>query len=104
MFISALLWGAFLYPNLRKEVNFMSKKVFIGIGHGGSDSGAVKYIVEKDYTLMTAKAVADYLGEYSIKYKMSRTKDIDIDMDSKVKMCNDYKPDLVIDRATAFTF
>ncbi len=75
----------------------MSKKVFIGVGHGGTDSGAVKYIVEKDYTLMTAKAVAGYLGEYGIKYKMSRTKDIDTDMDSKVKMCNDYKPDLVID-------
>ena len=29
----------------------MSKKVFIGVGHGGTDSGAVKYIVEKEYTL-----------------------------------------------------
>ena len=23
------------------------KKVFIGVGHGGSDGGAVKYLVEK---------------------------------------------------------
>lgn len=72
-------------------------KVFIGVGHGGTDSGAVKYIVEKDYTLRTALTVAEYLEEYGISYKMSRTSDIDTDMDSKVKMCNDYQPDLVID-------
>ncbi len=75
----------------------MAKKVFIGVGHGGSDSGAVKYIIEKEYTLKTAQAVAEYLKEYGISYKMSRTADIDTDMDSKVKMCNDYNPDLVID-------
>ncbi len=73
------------------------KKVFIGVGHGGTDSGAVKYITEKEYTLKTAQAVAEYLKEYGIEYKMSRTADIDTDMDSKVKMCNNYKPDLVID-------
>ncbi len=73
------------------------KKVFIGVGHGGSDPGAVKFITEKEYTLKTAKAVAEYLEEYGIEYKMSRTADVDTDMDSKVKMCNDYKPDLVID-------
>ena len=28
----------------------MSKKVFIGVGHGGTDSGAVKYIVCLLYT------------------------------------------------------
>ena len=72
-------------------------KVFIGVGHGGTDSGAVKYIVEKDYTLRTAQAVAECLKEYGIEYKLSRTSDIDTDMDSKVKLCNDYSPDLVID-------
>ena len=75
----------------------MAKKVFIGVGHGGSDPGSVKYITEKEYTLKTAKAVSEYLEDYGIEYKLSRTSDIDTDMDSKVKMCNDYKPDLVID-------
>lgn len=75
----------------------MAKKVFIGVGHGGSDPGAVKYFTEKEYTLKTAKAVAEYLKEYGIEYKLSRTSDIDTDMDSKVKMCNDYNPDIVID-------
>ncbi|MCM1227298.1 MAG: N-acetylmuramoyl-L-alanine amidase [Clostridium sp.] len=75
----------------------MAKKVFIGVGHGGSDSGAVKYIVEKEYTLKTAMAAAEYLKEYGVEYKLSRTADIDTDMNSKVKMCNDYNPDLVAD-------
>ena len=75
----------------------MSKKVFIGVGHGGSDSGAVKYIIEKEYTLKVAKLVAEYLKARGVEYKLSRTTDVDTDMNSKVKMCNDYKPDLVID-------
>lgn len=75
----------------------MSKKVFIGVGHGGSDSGAVKYIIEKEYTLKVAKLVAEYLKARGVEYKLSRTADVDTDMNSKVKMCNDYKPDLVID-------
>ena len=75
----------------------MSKKVFIGVGHGGSDSGAVKYIIEKEYTLKVAKLVAKYLETRGVEYKLSRTADVDTDMNSKVKMCNDYKPDLVID-------
>ena len=75
----------------------MSKKVFIGVGHGGSDSGAVKYIIEKEYTLKVAKLVAEYLKARGIECKLSRTTDVDTDMNSKVKMCNDYKPDLVID-------
>lgn len=29
-------------------------KVYIGVGHGGSDSGAVKYLVEKDVNLKMA--------------------------------------------------
>ncbi len=75
----------------------MAKKVFIGVGHGGADSGAVGHIIEKEYTLKTAQAVSEYLKEYGIEFKLSRTSDTDTDMDSKVKICNDYKPDLVID-------
>ena len=75
----------------------MSKKVFVGVGHGGSDSGAVKYIIEKEYTLKVAKLVAKYLKEKGVECKLSRTTDIDTDMNSKVKMCNAYNPDLIID-------
>lgn len=75
----------------------MAKKVFIGVGHGGVDYGAVKYITEKEYTLKTAFALAEVLSKYGVDYKLSRTQDIDTDMDSKVAMCNAYKPDLVVD-------
>ena len=73
----------------------MSKEVFIGVGHGGTDSGAVKYIVEKEYTLKTAFALSEILSKYGVDFKLSRTQDIDTDMDSKVAMCNKYAPDLV---------
>lgn len=75
----------------------MSKKVFIGVGHGGSDPGAVKYIVEKEYTLKVAYALSEILSKYGVDFKLSRTQDIDTEMDSKVDMCNAYKPDLVVD-------
>ena len=75
----------------------MSKKVFIGVGHGGSDPGAKDYITEKEYTLKTAFALAEILSEYGVDYKLSRTQDIDTDMNSKTAMCNNYDPDLVVD-------
>lgn len=75
----------------------MSKKVFIGIGHGGCDSGAVKYIVEKEYTLKVGYALSEILSDNGVDFKMSRTQDIDTDMNSKVAMCNNYNPDLVVD-------
>ena len=37
------------------------------------------------------------MSKYGVDYKLSRTQDIDTDMDSKVAMCNAYKPDLVVD-------
>ena len=75
----------------------MSKKVFIGVGHGGSDPGAVKYFVEKEYTLKVAYALSEILSKNGVDFKLSRTQDVDTEMNSKVKMCNDYNPDLVID-------
>lgn len=36
-------------------------RVFIGVGHGGTDPGAVGYLVEKDVNLKMARACYDYL-------------------------------------------
>ena len=58
----------------------MSKKVFIGVGHGGSDPGANVLITEKEYTQKTTFALAEILSEYCMDYKMSRIQDIDTDM------------------------
>ena len=48
------------------------KKVYIGVGHGGSDSGAVKYLVEKDINLYMAMACRDYLKENGVETYISR--------------------------------
>ena len=75
----------------------MAKKVFIGVGHGGSDPGAVKYIKEKDVNLVMALAMRDYLEDYGIQVLMSRTKDENDTLQDEIKECNKFKPDLAID-------
>ena len=75
----------------------MSKKVFIGVGHGGSDPGASKYLVEKDVNLNMALACKDYLEARGVVVKMSRTKDENDPIAEEVKECNAFNPDLAID-------
>ena len=85
------------YCNLGKDGKLKPIKVFVGVGHGGYDPGAVGYIVEKEYTLKTAKVVEEYLKEAGIEYILSRDADIDTTMESKLELCNNYDPDLIID-------
>ncbi len=73
------------------------KKVFIGVGHGGSDSGAVGYITEKDVNLQMALACRDFLTAYGVDVRMSRTKDENDTVGKEVRECNAYDPDLAID-------
>ena len=80
-----------------KEESKMSKKVFIGVGHGGSDSGAVGYIVEKEANLVMALACRDYLVAHGVEVRMSRTKDEEDPINEEVRECNAYNPDLAID-------
>lgn len=72
-------------------------KVFLGVGHGGSDSGAVGYIVEKDVNLNMALACKDYLEANGVEVKMSRYKDEDDSLNEEVRECNAYNPDLAVD-------
>ena len=80
-----------------EETPVSKKKVFIGVGHGGSDSGAVGYITEKDVNLQMALACRDFLTAYGVDVRMSRTKDEDDDINEEVRECNAYDPDLAID-------
>ena len=77
----------------------MSKelKVFIGVGHGGSDPGAVGYIEEADANLVMAKACRDLLEANGVIVKMSRTKDENDPVSEEVKECNAFNPDLAVD-------
>lgn len=72
-------------------------KVFIGVGHGGSDPGAVKYIVEKDIALKQAKACRDYLKKAGVETMLSRETDVTEDLTVRIKKCNTFKPDCALD-------
>lgn len=76
----------------------MAKKVFIGVGHGGSDPGAVANgFKEKDLNLVIALACQDELARHGVLTQMSRTKDDSETLTEKVKECNAFSPDLALD-------
>lgn len=75
----------------------MSKKVFIGVGHGGSDPGAVGYIKEADVNLNMATACKEYLEANGVSVKMSRTTDENDPVSEEIKECNAFDPDLAVD-------
>ena len=75
----------------------MSKKVFLGVGHGGSDPGAVGYIKEADVNLAMALACRDYLEANGIEVKISRTTDENDSLTEEIKECNAFRPDLAVD-------
>ena len=73
-------------------------KVFIGVGHGGSDSGAVaNNVKEKDLNLQIALACKDYLTQHGVEVKMSRTKDENAPLSEEIRECNIFSPDLAVD-------
>ena len=76
----------------------MAKKVFLGVGHGGKDPGAVANgLKEKDLNLAIALACKDELERHGIEVKMSRTKDEDDTLTEEINECNAFKPDLALD-------
>lgn len=72
-------------------------KVFLNAGHGGSDSGAVKYLVEKDINLKMARACRDYLTARNVDVLMGRDADVDRTSTQITNMCNNYSPDCAVD-------
>ena len=73
-------------------------KVFIGVGHGGSDPGAVaNNTKEKDLNLSIAKACRDELVKYGVEVRMSRTKDENDPLSEEIKECNKFSPVLAVD-------
>lgn len=75
----------------------MTKKVFLGVGHGGNDPGAVGYIKEADVNLAMALACRDYLQANGVDVKMSRTKDENDPLTEEINECNAYNPDVAVD-------
>lgn len=76
----------------------MAKKVFIGVGHGGSDPGAVgDGFKEKELNLTIALACQTELERHGVTARMSRTKDEDKKLADVIAECNAFGPDLAAD-------
>jgi len=73
------------------------KKVFLGVGHGGKDSGAIGYLAEKDVNLTMAVACRDFLMQNGVEVRMSRTCDENDPITDEINECNNYSPDLAVD-------
>lgn len=76
----------------------MSKKVFLGVGHGGKDPGAVANgLKEKDLNLAIALACQAELARHGVTVLLSRTADATEDLVDRVRECNAFGPDLALD-------
>ena len=72
-------------------------KVFIGVGHGFSDPGAVANgVKEKDLNLSIALACRDELKRHGVEVRLSRTKDENDPLSEEIKECNAFSPDLAV--------
>lgn len=76
----------------------MSKKVFLGVGHGGSDPGAqANGLREKDVNLGIALAAQRHLERAGVEVRLSRYKDENDSLAEEIRECNAYGPDLAVD-------
>ena len=76
----------------------MVDKVFIGIGHGGGDPGAVANgFKESHLALSIGLACIAELERHGVKVKASRTKDENDPLNEEIKECNSFGPDLAVD-------
>ena len=76
----------------------MSKKVFIGVGHGGKDPGAIgNGFNEADLNLSIALACQAELLRHGVIVGMSRTTDVNDDLNEEIRECNAFAPDIAID-------
>lgn len=73
-------------------------KVYIGVGHGGSDPGAVsRNYRESDLALEIATACTAELKRHGVDTMQSRTTDTTEKLAAKIDECNKYAPDLALD-------
>ncbi len=73
-------------------------KVFIGVGHGGMDSGALGGgLREADVNLVMALTMAEELRWHGVQAAMSRTRDENDPLEEEITEANAYGPDLAID-------
>ncbi|EUJ27308.1 N-acetylmuramoyl-L-alanine amidase family protein [Listeria cornellensis] len=73
------------------------KKVFLDLGHGGTDPGAVANgLIEKDMTRATAYATKYELEKYGVETLLSRTGDTYPSLSARAKAANDWGANLFV--------
>jgi len=73
-------------------------KIYIGVGHGGADPGAVSgKHREASYALDIATACTEELRRYGVQVMQSRTTDTTESAKAKIAECNAYAPDFALD-------
>ena len=73
-------------------------KVFIGVGHGGNDNGAVANGFKEDsLNLAISLACRDELARHGVTVGISRTKDEADSLADEIKECNAFKPDYAVE-------
>ena len=79
------------------EVGILAYRVFIGVGHGGSDSGANQYVKEKDVNLNISLEMQRQLENLGFIVGMSRIKDENDPIAEEIREANAFKPDLAFE-------
>lgn len=73
-------------------------KVYIGVGHGGSDPGAVANgLKEKDLNLVVATYCTNYLKARGVSVKQSRTNDNEVWLEQRIKDANAFSATIALD-------
>lgn len=72
-------------------------KVFIGVGHGGSDPGAAGTVTEKDAVLTIALEAKAELQRHGVQVGISRTADEEGSLTKEIRMANEFAPDIAIE-------
>ena len=76
----------------------MAKKVFIGVGHGGSDPGAVSgKFKESALNLSIALATKKELERHGVSVGISRTKEEEDRLAEEIRECQAFGPDVAIE-------
>ncbi len=75
----------------------MGKRVFLGVGHGGADPGAVKFVREAEANLVMALAAKEYLEARGVIVGISRINNEDDPLTEEIEEANAFGPDLAVD-------
>lgn len=75
----------------------MTKRVFIGVGHGGKDPGALKHIKEADANLQMALGLKAELERHGVTVGISRLKDEDDPLIEEIREANAFAPDVAVE-------